>query len=81
MFIFFLFDNGGSYEEIGLWGSYSKFKGLVGSFGFYEFLGCVWVNVSNIFFWMYKYWVYEGGIFLLFIVYYLKFILEFGIDI
>ncbi len=78
--ILFLSDNGGSHEETGLWGSYSKLKGPVGSPGSYESLGRAWANVSNTPFRMYKHWVHEGGISSPLIAHYPKLIPEPGID-
>ncbi|KGE86242.1 MAG: arylsulfatase [Phaeodactylibacter xiamenensis] len=78
--ILFLSDNGGSHEETGLWGSYSKLKGPVGGPGSYESLGRAWANVSNTPFRMYKHWVHEGGISSPLIAHYPKLIPKPGID-
>lgn len=45
---------------------------MFGLVDIYVVYGKGWVNVLNMFFWMYKYWVYEGGILILLIVYWLE---------
>lgn len=72
IFILFFSDNGVCQEDLlGLWIIYF-FIGEFGGFFFFLVYELFWVNVSNIFYCLFKFFFYEGGMCMLFIVYWLE---------